>query len=223
MSTPGSPVVVTGTIAHRVPDPLQILRLERQQQVVDTLCDALHDFLSFGLEDALAIARMKPPKPPRPTMEDLVQAQEQLELARAQIAGIEALYDQMPEALGEMVRATQMPGFQKYFNELEAKVSAIQKAIEEPEDPSSPWDGSHRIGTLCAQCARNFEGVEPSVPALKIALKAAGWGRDADGDHICPACVASVPSTGPSDPAAAVAETSTAANASRQNTEDACQ
>ena len=35
-------------------------------------------------------------------------------------------------------------------------------------------------------------------------------------------CLEFVASTGPSDPAAAVADSSTAANASRQNTEDAC-
>lgn len=204
--------------------PDYLAGLHRKKEMVTRLCAALHDFLSSDIDAGIQHASRPLPKRPKPTIEDLNKAQEQLDLAQNALAAIDTMCADMPEKMGDMMRLTQSPQVKRWIDQAQLEVSFIQKAMEEPEpDPSSPWDGSHRIGTLCAQCARNFEGVEHSVPALKVALKAAGWGRDADGDHICPACVASVPSTAPSDPPAAVADTSTAANAGRQNMEDGCQ
>jgi hypothetical protein len=186
---PGSTFIPASAINFGT-DPRYIEDLKRRKESIGLLVEALRAFLSLGIDTAIEDATRKRPRMPRPTIEDLNKAQGNLDLMHAQLEALQGMCEDMPEKLGEMMRVTQMPQVQRWFDDAQQQVSWIQKAMEEPEpDPSSPWDGSHQIGTLCAQCARSFEGVEHSVPALKVALKAAGWGRDVDGDHICPACV----------------------------------
>jgi hypothetical protein len=189
MSFPYPSTFIPAAAIHYGPDPRYVEDLKHRKESIQILCEALRAFLSLGIDAAIEDASRKRPRPPRPTIEDLNKAQEKLDLCQAQIEAIENMSADMPDKLGEMMRITQMPQVQRWLAEAQLEVSYIQKAMEEPEpDPSSPWDGSHQIGTLCAQCARSFEGVEHSIPALKAALTAAGWGRDPDGDHICPDC-----------------------------------
>jgi hypothetical protein len=168
--------------------PAYLRDLRNRKEAASRLCAALLEFLTVGIDDAIEKANRKPPKPPRPTIEDLNRAQQDVDVAHSQLEALEKLSEHMPEAYGEAFIEAQRPAIERLLKPLEDRVAAIQKALEEPDDPDSPWDGSHHIGTLCAQCARPYEGVEHSVPALKTALKAAGWGRDEDGDHICPDC-----------------------------------
>jgi hypothetical protein len=70
-----------------------------------------------------------------------------------------------------------------------SRVAEIQQVLETPPpDPSNPWPGTHRISTICATCAKSFPEVATSVKKLHPLLEAAGWKRDADGDHICRVC-----------------------------------
>ncbi len=137
---------------------------------------------------ALEQSKEKPAKPPRPTIEDLNAAQDELDAYQAQIEALTRLCETMPDEMGEHMLNAQRPTIERMLKPIQDRISRIQAILEEPED--SPWDGSHHISTLCAQCARQFDGFEHSVPALKVSLKAAGWGRNPDGDHICPGCIA---------------------------------
>ncbi len=183
MSAPAVPYVVIG-------DPRYIERLQRNKDIVTRLCAVLHEYLSAPIDAALEQASQKPPRMPRPTMEDLNAAQQELESYETQIAALERTCENMPPEIGENFLNSQRPSIERYLKPVRDRISRIQAALEEPED--SPWDGSHHISTLCATCARPYEGFEPSIPALKVALKAAGWHRDADGDHICPPCAANL-------------------------------
>jgi hypothetical protein len=184
LSTSSGPLIPSPTMF----DPRYVKELMARKEAAERLTQAIFEYLTVGIDEALEDANRKPPRPPRPTIEDLNRAQEDLDMAHQQLAALDALADGMPTETGEYFRVSQKPTIQRMVAGLEERVSKIQQALEEPED--SPWDGSHHIGTLCAQCARPYEGVEHSIQALKIALKSAGWGRDADGDHICSGCVA---------------------------------
>jgi hypothetical protein len=173
------------------PDQQYIERLRARKEIIGRLCTALHEYLCLDVDTALENASRKPPRMPRPTIEDLNKAQEKLDLCHAQIEALQNMCADMPDKMGDLMRITQMPQVQRWLEEAEQHVSWIQKAMEEPEpDPSSPWDGSHRLSVLCAICAKDAGIVAPSPAMLKPALKDAGWGRDAEGDHICPDCVA---------------------------------
>jgi len=193
-----------------------IERLQGQKKSIERLSaalhDALHEYLISPIEEALEQAAEKPPHPPRPTIEDLNAAQAELDSYMAQLAALEQLTDNMPEEIGQNFMDSQRPTIERALKPVQDRISRIQAALEEPED--SPWDGSHSVGTLCAQCARTFEDYRHSVAALKVALKAAGWGRDPDGDHICPSCFAA--STNPQPATTAPAETSTTAETGSQ-------
>ncbi len=185
ISMPYGPVYIAG------PPPQYLESLRHRKEIIGRLCTALHEFLNLDVDAALEQASQKPPKMPKPTIEDLNAAQEQLDICHAQLEAIRNMTADMPEKMGEVIRITQMPQVQRWLNEAQDRVSYIQKAMEEPDpDPSNPWDGSHRIGTMCAICAKDAGMVESSPARLKVKLKEAGWGRDSDGDHICPACVA---------------------------------
>ncbi len=185
IGTSAGPLVPNPKLFH----PSYLRDLQERKEAATILCEALLDYLTLGIDEAIEDAQRKPPRPPRPTIEDLNRAQQDLDAVHAQLQALDTLADQMPEAYGEAFIETQRPTIERMLKPMEDRVAAIQKALEEPDDPDSPWDGSHHIGTLCAVCARPYEGVEHSIPALKVALKAAGWGRDPDGDHICPSCV----------------------------------
>jgi hypothetical protein len=169
-----------------------VASMHQKKEVISRLCSALHEFLCFDVDWTIKRATMPMPKMPRPTMDDLNDAQEELDAAEMQLEAMRRLAAEMPREMGDAY-LLQIPMLERLMEPMKQRVAIIQKAMEEPEpDPSSPWDGSHHIGTLCAQCAVNYPGAESSIPALKVALKAAGWGRDSDGDHICPSCYAAL-------------------------------
>lgn len=164
--------------------------LRRKDQIIK-LCAALTDYLMDNIDSAIAGAKRPVPRPPRPTIEDLNQAQNDLDMAQGQLDALERLTENMPKDIRDAYIGSQRPSIDRVLQHMQERVSVIQKAMEEPEpDPSSPWDGSHQIGTLCAICARPSKSIESSIPRLVIALKAEGWGRDSAGDHICPDCAA---------------------------------
>jgi hypothetical protein len=167
-------------------------QMERRKVLIDQLCEALRAFLSDGVEQAIEQAKQhRAYRPQRPTIEDLNAAQEELDAAQTAIEGVERLADTMPEDVGEAFLASQRPALDRAIKPLEQRVAAIQKAMEEPEpEPGSPWDGSHRLGCMCTGCAKE-SGLEAANPqTLNLRLKESGWGRNADGDHICPSCLA---------------------------------
>jgi hypothetical protein len=185
----GSFAMSYGPVHFPGQDPRYLESLHRRKDIIARLCTALHEYLNLDVDAALEQASRKAPKMPKPTIEDLNRAQEQLDLCHAQIEAIQNMSADMPENLRDMMRITQMPQVQRWLEEAQQRVSFIQQAMEEPDpDPLNPWDGSHRIGTMCAICAKDAGFVESSPAALKVKLKDAGWGRDSDGDHICPAC-----------------------------------
>ena len=168
-----------------------IANLQRKKDIVARLCTALHEFLCFDIDSIMEQVGRPLPKMRRPTMEDLNRAQKDVDAAEMQLEAMRRFADHMPAEMAEAYLSSQIPMLERMLEPMKDRVAMIQKALEEPEtNPSSVWDGSHRLRTLCAQCAANYPGVESSIPALKVALKAAGWGRDSDGDHICPACYA---------------------------------
>jgi hypothetical protein len=166
-----------------------IASMQAKKEIIAILCTALNDYLCWDIDSIIKQASRPFPKRRRPTMEDLNQAQEEVDAAERQLEALERFANQMPNELGQAYIDSQRPLLERLMEPAKERVAMIQKALEEPEpEPGSPWDGSHRISTLCAVCARPFDDTESSIPALKVALKAAGWGRDADGDHICPDC-----------------------------------
>lgn len=168
-----------------------IASMHRKKDIIARLCAALHEFLSFDIDHIIEQAARPLPKPRRPTIEDLNRAQEEVDISEGQIEALERLAEQMPEAMREVYLEWQKPMLQRFLEPMKQRVAMIQKAMEEPEaDPSSPWDGSRRIGTLCANCASDFEEYADSPKALHPKLESAGWRRGRDGDWLCPACYA---------------------------------
>lgn len=186
-------------------DPRFVASLKRRKEIIIRLCAAAQDFLTMDIETELERAAWTPLPPPKPTLEDLARAQEQVETLESQLDAMNKLVDELPEAMAGYFETSQLPMLESYLKDAKLRVSNIQAAMEAPApDPSNPWNGSHRIGTMCAICATDAGFIESSPMAIKSKLAAAGWGRDADGDHICPACFAATPkpSTQPAAPAA---------------------
>lgn len=197
---PGAPVMVTGTISKAVdygPDPRYIEDLRRRKEAITRLTSALHEFLSLGLDSAIQEASRPRQvfKYPRPTMEDLNRAQEEVDAGERQMDGLERLCEHIPEEMRQAYLDSQRPALERLLQPLKDRVAMIQKAMEEPEpeptDPSSPWEG-RTIGTMCTECATDFEQLASSPRELNPKLIAGGWRRDLDGDWLCPACVAKV-------------------------------
>ena len=191
-----------------------IKSMQDRQEAIDNLCHALHAFLSQGIQAGIQSAKQPRPKPPRPTIEDLNKAQEKLDLMHAQLEALQNMCEDMPDKFGEMMRLTQMPQIQRWLEEAEREVAYIQKAIEEPEpEQGSPWDGSHQLSALCTICAKGSDQVASSPKVLNRAIMEAGWGRDSEGDFLCPDCFAA---TKNQQPSAALPSTSNPADSTTE-------
>lgn len=194
--------------------------LRKRKEVITRLCATLHEYLSLDVETALEFATNPPkmPRRPKPTIEDLDRAQKELDAAQSSWEAIETLADKMPPGYGDAFIDAQRPAFQRLVKPLEDQISWIQQTMEEPEpDPSDPWDGRD-VGTLCAVCAKPSEQHARSVKAVGPLLHDAGWRRDADGDHVCPACFAASTNLNPTP--AAPADPSTATESGSQQKEE---
>jgi hypothetical protein len=162
------------------------------------LLAAVRDYL---LDDiTAAIKRLEaPPAAPAPEfkVEDLVEAQRILAAGEGALQAIEMLASNLDEngneEMGRLMRESQLPQLEMARDMAAKRLARVQASLELQasidHDPSNPWPGTHVISTLCAHCAKPYPGVEPSIPKLRETLKRAGWGRDTEGDHICPACV----------------------------------
>lgn len=185
--------------------------LRRRKEQIACLVSAFSDYLYDNIDNIIEDCLKPPPPGPRPTIDDLNRAQEKVDLAQASLDSLNGMCDDLPESTANFMRQSQIPPIQKILELAKNEVSSIQKQLEAPEyDPANPWPGTHRISTLCAQCATPYDGIESSIPLLVKALKAAGWGRDPNGDHICPDCAAKP---------AGLADTSTSAETSTDQKE----
>jgi hypothetical protein len=205
---PANAPILTGRI---VPDPKWIERLRHRhdtilllsrglrtcltsqsmpQHGVDDICAAIEALLGADVAEQLEnMASIQGQPIPPPTLEDMERAQRDVEQAQAVVDALDKMIESLPEASRDFLDAAQRPVLEANLKRAQAWLSEIQRAMEAgTSSPAVQYAGS--IGTMCAGCSIPFEGVETSIAALKERLKAAGWGRDADGDHICPACVA---------------------------------
>jgi hypothetical protein len=191
------------------PDPQYIARLHRRYEAilqlsrglrahlsamskdgVDDICAGVESLLGGDIADQLEHIRTFQAQPrPVPTLEDMERAQREVEQAQTLIDALDKMIESLPEASRDFLDAAQRPMLQSNLERAQAWLSQIQQAIEAAFSPA-PVKYAASIRTMCAGCLTPFEGVETSIAALKEKLKAAGWGRDAEGDHICPACVA---------------------------------
>ena len=200
--TPGRPVMISRGLSMYPPGYLE--SLQSKKQVVARLCSALHEFLVFDIDSTIEQASRPVPKRPKPTIEDLNRAQEQLDLAQNALTAIENTCADMPEKLGEMLRLTQSPQVRRWIDQAQEQVSFIQAAMEEPDSESAdPWAGISLV-TMCVKCAAvSPPDVRATHPKeMNLLLIDAGWRRDEDGDLMCPQC-ASLASTEPPSPIAA--------------------
>jgi hypothetical protein len=162
------------------------------QHGVDDICVAVEALLGADIAEQLEnMASIQAQPIPPPTLEDMERAQRDVEQAQAVVDALDKMIESLPEASRDFLDAAQRPVLQSNLERAQAWLSEIQRAMEAGASSSpsvSQYAGS--IRTMCAGCLIPFEGVETSIAALKEKLKAAGWGRDAEGDHICPTCVA---------------------------------
>jgi hypothetical protein len=201
---PGNAPIFSGRI---VADPRWIEGLKRRQEAIHQLCCGLHDWLGAttlrGVADICAaiefllgneiteqlenMANVQAQPVPPPTLEDMERAQRQVEQAQALLDALDKMIESLPEASRDFLDAAQRPILQSNLERAQAWLSEIQRAMEAGSAATAvKYVGS--IRTMCAICLTPFEGAETSITALKEKLKAAGWGRDPDGDHICHDC-----------------------------------
>jgi hypothetical protein len=203
---PANAPIFSGRI---VPDPRWVERLKRRQEAILLLSGGLRAFLSsitpYGVDDICTaveflfgndiaeqlqdMANIQAHPIPPPTLEDMERAQRDVEQCQAMVDALDKMVDSLPDASRDFLNAAQRPMLQSNLERAQAWLSEIQRAMEAGSAPAAiKYVGSVR--TMCAICLAPFAGAESTIAALKEKLKAAGWGRDAEGDHICPDCVA---------------------------------
>jgi hypothetical protein len=196
------------------PDPEWVASLRRRQEVIIQLSRGLRSWLSavaengveeicsaiqelLGKEIAEQLRRLDEPQQPfQPapiSPEMLIRASEDRDAIQKQIDALDAFLDEVPKAQADFIESQIRPGLTARLAEAETWISALQKGLE--EQPPVPFPGP--ISTFCAKCGERFSlsssssaGAVEQIAKLKQALSIAGWGRDPEGDHICPVCLA---------------------------------
>ena len=115
-----------------------IAGLRRRKEVITRLCTAVQEFLVLDIDEALERAAWKPPSPPKPTIEQLDQAQRRVEQIQSQIEALEKMADSLPEETGEYMEKLQRPMLESQLAEAQNWVSMLQRAMEAPAQEDQP-------------------------------------------------------------------------------------
>jgi FtsZ-binding cell division protein ZapB len=125
---PARPVTIVGPSAEYT------ATLRRRKEVIMRLCTAVQDFLILDIDEALERAEWKPPAPPKPTIEQLDQAQREVEKIQGQLEALERLADSMPDETGDYMEKLQRPMLESQLKQAQDWLSMLQRAIETPEE-----------------------------------------------------------------------------------------
>lgn len=111
-----------------------LVTLQRRREITLRLCATLQEFLVFDVDENIARCGAIP----KPTVDDLIEAQQALDAARAQAEALDKMCNHMPTDVATAYRESMLPTIERLTLPLQQRVCDIQKSLE--QSPSAAED-----------------------------------------------------------------------------------